>query len=133
MPTSSRSRRPILTAQRSSCPAVGKGPLSFEFLVPSGDPALLQQAQLIQAQLRKADIDAQIAQLEFAQILKQQADHVFKGMTYVGWSGRIDPDGNTYDFNYTGPAEQRRQLFKPGRRQTARRSAADDRRGQAHR
>jgi len=82
--------------------AVGKGPLSFEFLVPSGDPALLQQAQLIQAQLRKADIDAQIGQLEFAQILKQQADHVFKGITYVGWSGRIDPDGNTYDFNYTG-------------------------------
>jgi len=76
--------------------------LSFEFLVPSGDPALLQQAQLIQAQLRKADIDAQIAQLEFAQILKQQSDHVFKGITYVGWSGRIDPDGNTYDFNYTG-------------------------------
>jgi peptide/nickel transport system substrate-binding protein len=82
--------------------AVGKGALSFEFLVPSGDPALLQQAQLIQAQLRKAEIDAQIAQLEFAQILKQQTDHVFKGITYVGWSGRIDPDGNTYDFNYTG-------------------------------
>ncbi|HLZ26647.1 MAG TPA: ABC transporter substrate-binding protein [Chloroflexota bacterium] len=82
--------------------AVGKGPLAFEFLVPSGDPATLQQAQLIQAQLRKADIDAQIVQLEFAQILKQQADHVFKGMTYVGWSGRVDPDGNTYDFNYTG-------------------------------
>jgi peptide/nickel transport system substrate-binding protein len=82
--------------------AVGKGALALEFLVPSGDPALLQQAQLIQAQLRKADIDAQIVQLEFAQILKQQADHVFKGMTYVGWSGRVDPDGNTYDFNYTG-------------------------------
>jgi peptide/nickel transport system substrate-binding protein len=82
--------------------AVGKGALSFEFLVPSGDPALLQQATLVQAQLRKADIDAQIAQLEFAQILKQQTDHVFKGLTYVGWSGRVDPDGNTYDFNYTG-------------------------------
>jgi peptide/nickel transport system substrate-binding protein len=81
---------------------VGKGPLAFEFLVPSGDPSLLQQAQLIQAQLRKADIDAQISQLEFAQILKQQTDKVFKGITYVGWSGRVDPDGNTYDFNYTG-------------------------------
>lgn len=81
---------------------VGKGPLSFEFLVPSGDPNLLQQATLIQAQLRKADIDAQITQLEFAQILKQQTDKVFKGVTYVGWSGRVDPDGNTYDFNYTG-------------------------------
>ncbi|HEV7663953.1 MAG TPA: ABC transporter substrate-binding protein [Chloroflexota bacterium] len=81
---------------------VGKGPLSFELLVPSGDPALLQQATLIQAQLRKADIDAQLAQLEFAQILKQQTDKVFKGVTFVGWSGRVDPDGNTYDFNYTG-------------------------------
>lgn len=81
---------------------VGKGPLSFEFLVPSGDPALLQQAQLVQAQLRKASIDAQIVQLEFAQILQQQTAHAFKGMTYVGWSGRIDPDGNSYDFNYTG-------------------------------
>ncbi len=81
---------------------VGKGALSFELLVPSGDPVILQQAQLIQAQLRKASIDAQLTQLEFAQILKQQADHVFKGMTFVGWSGRIDPDGNTYDFNYTG-------------------------------
>jgi peptide/nickel transport system substrate-binding protein len=80
---------------------VGKGPLAFEFLVPSGDPALLQQAQLVQAQLRKASIDAQIVQLEFAQILKQQTDHAYKGMTYVGWSGRVDPDGNSYDFNYT--------------------------------
>jgi peptide/nickel transport system substrate-binding protein len=81
---------------------VGKGALSFEFLVPSGDPAILQQTQLIQAQLRKADIDAQIVQLEFAQILKQQTEHTFKGLTYVGWSGRIDPDGNTYDHVYTG-------------------------------
>jgi peptide/nickel transport system substrate-binding protein len=81
---------------------VGKGPLSFELLVASGDPAGLQQAQLVQAQLRKAAIDAQLVQLEFAQILKQQTDHVFKGMSFVGWSGRIDPDGNTYDFNYTG-------------------------------
>jgi peptide/nickel transport system substrate-binding protein len=81
---------------------VGKGPLSFELLVPSGDPATLQEAQLIQAQLRRASIDAQLTELEFAQILKQQTDHTFKGMTFLGWSGRIDPDGNTYDFNYTG-------------------------------
>jgi peptide/nickel transport system substrate-binding protein len=81
---------------------VGKGPLSFEFLVQSGDPVTLQIAQLIQAQLRKADIDAQITQLEFAQILQVQNDHTFKGMTLIGWSGRIDPDGNTYDHVYTG-------------------------------
>ncbi len=80
---------------------VGNGQLSFELLVPAGDPALLQQAQLIQAQLKRADIDAQLSQLEFAQVLKQQTDHVYKGATFVGWSGRIDPDGNSYDFNYT--------------------------------
>lgn len=82
--------------------AVGKGPLQFEMLVSSGDAATLQQAQLIQAQLKRADIDAQIVQLEFAQILDQQTKKTFKGATYIGWSGRIDPDGNTYDFVYTG-------------------------------
>jgi len=94
-------QKPDVEGAKKLIADVGKGPLSFEFLVPSGDPALLQQAQLIQAQLKKADIDAQISSLEFAQILKQQTDHTFKGMTYVGWSGRIDPDGNVYDFNYT--------------------------------
>jgi peptide/nickel transport system substrate-binding protein len=81
---------------------VGKGPLSFEFMVSSGDPATLQQAQLIQAQLRKADIDAQITQLEFAQILDLQTKKEFKGMTFIGWSGRIDPDANSYDHIYSG-------------------------------
>ncbi len=81
---------------------VGKGPLSFELLVSAGDPEALQLAQLIQAQLKKADIDVQLTQLEFAQILQQQNDHSFKGMTQIGWSGRVDPDGNTYDFVYTG-------------------------------
>jgi peptide/nickel transport system substrate-binding protein len=81
---------------------VGKGPLSFEYLVRSGDPVELQIAQLIQAQLKKADINAELVQLEFAQILQLQTDKAFKGLTQVGWSGRIDPDGNVYDFNYTG-------------------------------
>src|SRR5438874_4315427 len=81
---------------------VGKGPLSFELLISSGDPLLVQRAQLFQAQLKIADIDAQISQLEFAQVLKAQSDHTFSGMTDIGWSGRIDPDGNTYDQLYTG-------------------------------
>ncbi len=80
---------------------VGKGPLTFELLVSSGDPVTLQIAQLIQAQLKKADITADIQQLEFAKILELQSAHTFKGLTFVGWSGRIDPDGNTYDHVYT--------------------------------
>jgi peptide/nickel transport system substrate-binding protein len=81
---------------------VGKGPLSFELLVSSGDPFQVQIASVLQAQLKKADINVEIKQLEFAQILKAQADHVFPGMTQIGWSGRIDPDPNTADFLVTG-------------------------------
>jgi peptide/nickel transport system substrate-binding protein len=94
--------KPDLEGAKKLVQDVGKGPLSFEFMVSSGDPALLQQTQLLQAQLRKADIDAQIVQLEFAQILELQSKHEFKGITYVGWSGRIDPDPNTYDHIVTG-------------------------------
>lgn len=94
--------RPDPDGARKLVAEVGKGPLQFEFLVSSGDPVLLQLAQLIQSQLKKADISAEIVQLEFAQILKLQEEKSFKGMTLVGWSGRIDPDGNTYDHIYTG-------------------------------
>jgi peptide/nickel transport system substrate-binding protein len=81
---------------------VGKGPLSFELLVPSGDPFLVQLGSIFQAQLKKADINVELKQLEFAQILKVQADHSFPGMTQIGWSGRIDPDPNTADFLVSG-------------------------------
>lgn len=80
---------------------VGK-PLSFELLISAGDPAGLQLAQLMQAQLAKADIKTDIQQLEFAKILELQSAHTFKGIAFTGWSGRVDPDGNTYDHIYTG-------------------------------
>ncbi|MBV9170120.1 MAG: hypothetical protein JOZ81_08565 [Chloroflexi bacterium] len=81
---------------------MGKGPLTFEFLLPSGDPLQSQLGQLIQAQLQKAGIEPQLAQLDSAEILKQQVDHSYKGMILYTWSGRIDPDGNVYDQVYTG-------------------------------
>jgi peptide/nickel transport system substrate-binding protein len=81
---------------------VGKGPLKFELLVSSGNPATLQLAQLIQDQLKRADITADIKTLLFNEIVKLQQDHKHLGMTLIDWSGRIDPDGNVYDFNYTG-------------------------------
>jgi peptide/nickel transport system substrate-binding protein len=80
---------------------VGKGPLTFELLVRPGDAVELQVAQLFQAQLKKADIGVELVQLEFAQILDQMTKKAFSGMTQVGWSGRIDPDGNVYDHVYT--------------------------------
>jgi peptide/nickel transport system substrate-binding protein len=81
---------------------VGKGPLKFELLVSSGDAATLQLAQLIQAELAKADITAEIKTQLFNDIVTLQQAHKHLGMTLIGWSGRLDPDGNTYDFVVTG-------------------------------
>jgi peptide/nickel transport system substrate-binding protein len=80
---------------------VGK-PLEFELLVSSGDAAILQLAQLIQAQLLKADIKANIKTQLFNDIVTLQQSKKHLGMTLIGWSGRLDPDGNSYDFVVTG-------------------------------
>ena len=81
---------------------VGKGQLKFELLVQSGSAATLQSAQLIQAQLAKADIVADIKTQLFNDIVTLQQAKKHTGMTLVGWSGRLDPDGNTYDFVVAG-------------------------------
>jgi peptide/nickel transport system substrate-binding protein len=81
---------------------VGRGPLQFQMLVTAGTAVDLQIAQLMQGQLAKADIKMDIATLEFAQILSLQDTCSYTGATLIGWSGRVDPDGNTYSHIYTG-------------------------------
>lgn len=80
---------------------IGKGPLKFELLVPSGDAGLLQDAQLIKSELAKADITMDLKTQPLGDIVTLQQQHKHLGMTFVGWSGRLDPDGNTYDFVVT--------------------------------
>lgn len=87
---------------KSLVDSVGKGPLSFTLIISAGDATQVQFATLIQAQMQKAGIEMKIQSLEFAQILDQQTKHIFKDATLVGWSGRLDPDGNTYDHIVTG-------------------------------
>jgi len=94
--------KPDVAAAKKLVADVGKGPLKFELLVSSGDAATLQFAQLMQSQLAKADITMEIKSLLFNEIVKLQNDHKHLGMTLIGWSGRTDPDGNVYDFVYTG-------------------------------
>jgi peptide/nickel transport system substrate-binding protein len=94
--------KPDIAKAQALVTAVGKGPLTFELLASSGDAATLQFAQLLQAELAKANITMNIKTMLFNDIVTLQQKHQQLGMTLVGWSGRIDPDGNTYDFNYTG-------------------------------
>ncbi len=94
--------KPDIEGAKKLVADVGKGPLEFELLVSSGDAAILQQAQLIQAELAKADIKMNIKTQLFNDIVTLQQSHKHAGMTLIGWSGRLDPDGNSYDFVVTG-------------------------------
>lgn len=74
---------------------------SFEMKVSSGSPTTTQLAQLIKDQLAKAGITLNITQMEFTKIVQDQQNGNFQA-TLIGWSGRIDPDGNMYNHFHTG-------------------------------
>jgi peptide/nickel transport system substrate-binding protein len=62
----------------------------------------IQIGQLIQAQLAKAGITVNLLPEDFGKLtLETRVQHQFEA-ALSGWSGRIDPDGNTYAFWHTG-------------------------------
>ena len=113
--------------------AVGKGPLAFEFLVPSGDPALLaagaaHSGAAPQGRHRRPDRAARVRpDLEAAGRSRLQG-HDVRRLERPRRSRR-----QHLRLQLHRPAEQRRELLQQGRRQTARRSAADDGRGKTQR
>ena len=54
-----------------------------------------QVGEMIQAMAREAGIDVKLQALEFQTQLQAQSSGNFQA-SLVGWSGRVDPDGNTY-------------------------------------
>ncbi len=74
--------------------AEGGQPSGFK-MVLKGDntPLTAKIAQLFQAQLKEVGIDVQIQVLEFGALLKAGEQNDFDALS-LGWSGRIDPDGN---------------------------------------
>ncbi|HEU5437942.1 MAG TPA: ABC transporter substrate-binding protein [Ktedonobacterales bacterium] len=74
---------------------------SFDLLVSSGSPLNTQEAQFIQSELAKANITVNIKPETFATILSDTAAHSYQA-ALIGWSGRPDPDGNTYNWFHTG-------------------------------
>jgi peptide/nickel transport system substrate-binding protein len=72
---------------------------SFTFKTNS-DPINQQEAALLQSELAAAGITMNIQTEEFATYEQECANHKFEACN-VGWSGRIDPDGNTYAWWHT--------------------------------
>src|ERR1700682_6034880 len=71
-------------------------PVSVDLMVPKGaeNEAV---AQVIQSMAGEAGFDLKIRLLEWATSLKQAQAGEYQ-MFLLGWSGRIDPDGNSYIF-----------------------------------
>jgi peptide/nickel transport system substrate-binding protein len=74
-------------------------PVSVDFMVPKGaeNEAV---AQVVQAMAAEAGFDLKIRLIEFATSFKQAQAGEFQAFL-IGWSGRIDPDGNSYVFMHT--------------------------------
>ncbi|MBR1220227.1 ABC transporter substrate-binding protein [Bradyrhizobium sp. U87765 SZCCT0131] len=72
------------------------GRIAVDFMVPKGAENE-SVAQMIQAMAGEAGFDMKIRVTEFATSLKQAEAGEYQAY-YLQWSGRVDPDGNSYIF-----------------------------------
>ena len=69
-------------------------PVKVELLTPN-QPDVLQEAEVIQSMAAEAGFDVHIQAMEFASSLAASTRGEFEAYL-IGWSGRVDIDGNTY-------------------------------------
>jgi peptide/nickel transport system substrate-binding protein len=67
----------------------------------STSPDVLRLAQVVQSQAKEAGFDVKVASGEFASTLDRADAGDFDALQ-VGWSGRVDPDGNMYNHLHSG-------------------------------
>ena len=72
-------------------------PVTVDFMVPN-NPESRQVAEVIQAMAAEAGFDMKIRVTEFATSLKEAEEGRYQAY-FIGWSGRVDPDGNSYIFH----------------------------------
>ena len=80
-----------------------KTPVAVNLIAPN-NPDLQQMAEVIQAMASEAGFDVKITAVEFASSLAQAREGGFEAYL-LAWSGRVDPDGNTYAFLHSGGSE----------------------------
>ncbi|MBV9248794.1 MAG: ABC transporter substrate-binding protein [Acetobacteraceae bacterium] len=75
-------------------------PFKLELLT-FNDPDILQASEVIQSMAAEAGFDIRIQAMEFASSLEVSLRGDFQAYM-IGWSGRVDMDGNTYQFLHSG-------------------------------
>jgi len=86
-------------------------PVSVDLMVTKGaeNEAV---AQVIQSMAAEAGFDLKIRLIEFATSFKQAQAGEFQAFL-IGWSGRIDPDGNSYVFMHTNAPQNDGKYSNP--------------------
>jgi peptide/nickel transport system substrate-binding protein len=74
-------------------------PVPVELML-STDPTTVRLGQVVQEMAREAGFAVQARPTEFVSSL-ELADQGNFDTFQIGWSGRVDPDGNLYDFNHS--------------------------------
>jgi peptide/nickel transport system substrate-binding protein len=73
-------------------------------MIASNNPDSLRLVQAIQSMVKDGGFDLKIKPVEFSSLLDQQDRGDFS-LLQLGWSGRIDPDGNISNFVGTGGSQ----------------------------
>ena len=89
--------RDIAKAKKLLADAGMTAPVVVDFMVPN-NPESRQAAEVLQAMAAEAGFDLKIRVTEFATSLKEAEEGRFQAY-FIAWSGRIDPDGNSYIFH----------------------------------
>lgn len=78
----------------------GQSKVSFAMQISSSSPAIQQLAELMKDQISGAGFDMQIQPIEFATLVANGNKGDYQAGA-LGWSGSVDPDGDTYPLFYT--------------------------------
>jgi peptide/nickel transport system substrate-binding protein len=78
----------------------GQERVAFELMV-SNNPESVRVGEVIQAMAAEAGFDVSVRATEFATALNQQEEGNYDTFQ-VGWSGRVDPDGNIHQYQTCG-------------------------------
>jgi peptide/nickel transport system substrate-binding protein len=89
--------RDLAKAKKLLAEAGMKAPVTVDLMVPN-NPETRQVAEVLQAMAGEAGFDMKIRVTEFATSLKEAEEGRFQAFL-IGWSGRVDPDGNSYIFH----------------------------------
>ncbi len=88
--------RDVARAKKLLADAGLAGGVSFELMIQN-DPQQRRVGEVIQGMAKEAGFNISLRPTEFASLLKEQDAGTYQA-SLIGWSGRLDPDGNIHQF-----------------------------------